>query len=206
MCGRFCLDSNLAAITEYFSLKQGVVLKPRFNIAPSQVIPVIRHPGTLEFITWGLRPSWLKADHNSFINARIETLTEKPAFKQALQKRRCLVVANGYYEWKQIGKIKQPFFISLPQRELFAFAGIWEGDTCAIITTEAQHSELKSIHERAPVVLTHENCKLWLNATTDINSVLNTIIDVKLPFNIAAVSTYVNSPQHDSVACIQSLQ
>lgn len=206
MCGRFCLDSNLAAITEYFSLTQQFVFKPRYNIAPLQVVPVIRKAGIIEFLTWGLRPSWLKAEHNSFINARLETLSEKPAFKGAFNKRRCLIIANGYYEWKQQGKIKQPYLISLPQRELFAFAGIWEGDTCAIITTSAKQLELKKIHERMPVLLTKEFCNLWLNPAAEINNLLEAIANNDQELIINPVSTHVNSTQHDSVACTLPLQ
>lgn len=206
MCGRFCLDADLSDIIEYFSLKHNVVLKPRYNIAPSQVIPVIREPGKLEFLSWGLRPSWLNVEHNAFINARLETLTEKPAFKQAINKRRCLIVANGYYEWKQIGNIKQPYFISLPSRALFAFAGIWDGDTCAIITTAAQQPELLQVHERMPVVLSKQNCDIWMNPSTKIQYVLNTVTQNNYNFSVNAVSTQVNSPQHDFFACTQPLQ
>lgn len=206
MCGRFCLDTDLATIIEYFSLRHNVVLKPRYNIAPSQVVPVIREPGKLEFLVWGLRPSWLKAEHNSFVNARLETLAEKPSFKQAFNKRRCLIVANGYYEWKQIGKIKQPYFISLPQRELFAFAGIWDGDTCSIITTPAQHAQLSGIHERMPVVLNKQYCDLWMSPEANIQELLNFTTNNNYQFVINAVSTQVNSPKHDSMVCTQPLQ
>jgi len=207
MCGRFCLDTDLDSVIKHFGLKQNVVLTPRYNIAPSQVVPVIRKPGQLEFLTWGLRPVWLKPEHNAFINARLETLTEKPAFKQAFQRRRCLVAANGYYEWRQIGNMKQPYFICLPQRELFAFAGMWDGDSCTIITMPAQQSELKAVHERMPLVLGQQDYDQWLNPAVNIDIIQNLIhTNTTQQFFVYPVPTQVNNPKHDSAACIQPLQ
>lgn len=207
MCGRFCLDTDLQSVIQHFELKQNVVLKPRYNIAPGQVIPVIRKPGYLEFLRWGLRPAWLKPEHNAFINARLETITEKPSFKQAFHKRRCLILANGYYEWRQIGKIKQPYFICLPQRELFAFAGIWDGDSCSIITMPAQQANIKLVHDRMPLVLNVSSYGQWLNYSENIQTIQNLIQEnIVQQFLVHPVSTQVNSPQHDSELCIQPLQ
>lgn len=207
MCGRFCLDADLDTVIKHFGLKQNVVLTPRYNIAPNQVVPVIRKPGQLEFLSWGLRPAWLNPEHNAFINARLETLTEKPAFKQSFQRRRCLIVANGYYEWRQIGNTKQPYFIRLSQRELFAFAGMWDGDSCTIITMPAQQPEIKAIHERMPLILNSQAYEQWLNPTVNIEIIHNLINKNITPqFLISPVSTQVNSPKHDSETCIQPLQ
>jgi len=207
MCGRFCLDADLDAVIKHFGLKQNVVLTPRYNIAPNQVVPVIRKLGQLEFLNWGLRPAWLNPEHNAFINARLETLTEKPAFKQSFQRRRCLIIANGYYEWRQIGNIKQPYFIRLPQRELFAFAGVWDGDSCTIITMSAQQVEIKAVHERMPLVLQPQVYEQWLNPSVNSAAIQNLIHNNTLQkFLISPVSTQVNSPKHDFATCMQPLQ
>lgn len=205
MCGRFCLDVDPGIIAQQFALSHTPLLTPRYNIAPAQPVPVIREPGKLDFLTWGLRPVWIKQDQQSFINARIETIHEKPAFRNAFKKRRCLVLANGYYEWKQIGKLKQPFYITLPGGELFAFAAVWENDTCAILTKPADIG-LHTIHARMPVILTPQNAAAWLNLKSselDINNLLvNSISAVKF----YPVSTKVNNPQHDFIECISALQ
>lgn len=207
MCGRFCLDADLDTVIKHFGLKQNVVLTPRYNIAPHQVVPVIRKPGQLEFLSWGLRPAWLSPEHSAFINARLETLTEKPAFKQAFQRRRCLIVANGYYEWRQIGNTKQPYFIRLSQRELFAFAGMWDGDSCTIITMPSQQAEIKAVHERMPLVLDPQTYEQWLNPTVNIEIIKNLIHNnITQQFLVSPVSTQVNSPKYDSATCIQPLQ
>lgn len=204
MCGRFCLTADLDEINAIFHLKHSVVLKPRYNIAPNQVIPVIRRPGELEFLTWGLRPSWLKEGQNSFINARLETLEERPAFKQAIKLRRCLILANGYYEWKQIGTRKQPYHFFLPDNKIFAFAGIYDGDTCAIITSPAMQEDLIQIHQRMPLVLPQKYYATWLDAKVK-NVNLHEYLQNDITFNVAAVSTKVNNPTNDFVECIKAL-
>lgn len=204
MCGRFCLYSDPLSIREHFVLQNSMVLTPRYNIAPTQVIPVIRTPGQLDFITWGLRPKWLKAEQNGFINARMETLQEKPAFKQAFKLRRCLIVANGYYEWKQLANVKQPYLISKPRHELFAMAGIWEADTCAIITSSAQ-SVLSSIHERMPLIIEPKHYALWLNANSSVADLQQCLHVCDQPLIAQPVSTKVNNPKHDFAECTQAL-
>ncbi len=207
MCGRFALSTEPKTIFEHFALTQHAVLIPRYNIAPSQVIPTIRTPGQLEFLVWGLRPKWLKEGQNSFINARMETITEKPAFKYAFNKQRCLIVADGYYEWKQIGNIKQPYYISLPQQGLFAFAGIWDNDTCAILTTPATQSALVSVHERMPVILTADQYATWLNAKSKVEQLQNCMLGTQLPIlQIFPVSSKVSNPKNDFYECIKPLQ
>lgn len=205
MCGRFCLDSDAAQIISTFNLHQNIVLTPRYNIAPLQLIPVIRTSGILEFITWGFRPDWLKPEQNSFINARIETLSERPAFKHAFRKQRCLIIATGFYEWKQIGTIKQPYFFSLPENKLFAFGGIYTGDTCAIITTQASQKEMVAIHQRMPLIITSDNYSAWLDPKTNIDKLQQQIQVTRSIFNVFAVSTKVNNPQNDFKECIKAL-
>ncbi len=205
MCGRFCLSTNTLQITAHFSLQNSAVLKPRYNIAPGQIIPVIRTAKQLDFLTWGLRPSWLKPEQNPFINARLETIAEKPAFKQAFKARRCLVIANGYYEWKLIGKHKQAYFISLPQQEVFAFAAIWEQDTCAIITTNAP-TNLAAVHARMPLVIPATYYDSWLNHKKPIDDLDLYSQANKLIFSASPVSTKVNNPLNDYIECTKALQ
>lgn len=205
MCGRFCLDATAEQIQQYFKLKNSAAFKPRYNIAPSQPIPVIRTTGQLDFLTWGLRPAWLKPDQKPFINARLETITQKPAFKTSFQKRRCLIIATGYYEWKEIGNRKQPYFISLPGRQLLAFAGIWVDDTCAIITKEAQ-PQLANLHARMPLIVDHKYFDFWLDPNISVQQLQKTSLETKADFITAPVSPQVNSPKFDSVECIHALQ
>lgn len=204
MCGRYCLDADADAVISTFQLTKNVILKPRYNIAPGQVVPVIRALGQLDFLTWGLRPAWLKADHNAFTNARLETINEKPAFKNALRNRRCLVIATGYFEWRIIGNAKQPYFISFDKKRLLAFAGLWENDTFAIITKPADKS-LQDIHERMPLIIAQDNYALWLNHSIDSTDVLHQVQKDEFIFAAHPVSTKVNNTKNDFAECILSL-
>lgn len=147
-------------------------LFPRYNIAPSQnVLTVVQHDGVREaaFLQWGLIPSWSK-DGRGFINARSETIENKPSFSESFQRRRCLIPADGFYEWERSGKIAQPYYFQLQDESPIAFAGIWDewqGNgkviaSCAIITTTANEL-LASIHDRMPVILRPESQDSWLN-------------------------------------------
>jgi putative SOS response-associated peptidase YedK len=204
MCGRICLNIDIDSLKHEFSLVNNVILKPRYNIAPGQVTPVLRKLNALEFMTWGFRPSWLKPDQNTFINARAETLLEKPAFKQAIKNRRCLIVATGYYEWKLIGTSKQPYYIFHSEHKTLALAGIWDGDGCAIITKPAQQ-DLLAIHERMPLIIKPEHYALWLNQKYDPD-LLSIVQKENITLSAYPVSTKVNSPKHDSSECILALQ
>lgn len=207
MCGRFALSADFLTVSSHFKLTRNSVLKPRYNIAPGQVIPVIRKAGELEFLTWGLKPKWLKDDQTAFTNARMETLIEKPAFSQAFKRQRCLIVADGYYEWKQIGKMKQPFYITLPQRELFAFAGLWDADTCAIITKDANQELISMVHDRMPVIVSADNYAAWLNPKSNPITLQECMQNAALPtLQVFPVSTKVNNPKYDFVECINALQ
>lgn len=206
MCGRFAFDSAIEEITEQFSLTQSVVLKPRYNIAPSQLIPVIRMPGKLEFLTWGLRPSWLPEGQNAFTNARMETIHEKPAFRHAFKQRRCLILTNGYYEWKQIGSSKQPYFITLPQQKLFAFGGLWENDTATIITKRAYQPEVLNVHERMPLIIHPEHFATWFDTKTSKENVQLVMQMQNTVLNVFPVSTKVNNPKNDILECTLALQ
>jgi putative SOS response-associated peptidase YedK len=174
MCGRYTLTSpeDIAARFGLGALAE-TRIEPRFNVSPSQAVPVIRtHNGEtgLEMMRWGFQPSWMKGNRPPPINARGETLLERPMFKGAANKGRCLIPANGFYEWKVIPgqKAKQPIHIRLKDGELFAFAGLWTrggdeiGPTCAIIAT-APNELVATIHDRMPVILTEHGERLWMD-------------------------------------------
>lgn len=222
MCGRFTLTADLEQLEERFSFHASPLsLTPRYNIAPSQaVLSIIRdEAGTRGgLLRWGLIPSWAKdADiGNRMINARAETVAEKPSFRRALQKRRCLIVADGFYEWRQEGKKKTPIFITLPSQAPFAFAGLWEtwrppdGEaihSCTIITT-TPNSLMESIHNRMPVILTRGAETVWLDRTiTEPEKLLPLLVPYPATEMAAyAVASLVNSPKNDSSACIVPVQ
>ena len=180
MCGRYTLVKPAKEISERFNVEVNKVYQPRFNAAPTQLMPVITSdsPEGLSWFYWGLVPAWSKdkAVSQKLINARAETLEEKASFRNALKKRRCLVPADGFYEWKPVGKkSKVPYRITLLQEELFAFAGLWEEyedeegqmiHTFTIVTTEANNA-LQSLHSRMPVILSKQAEKAWLNTAAE---------------------------------------
>jgi putative SOS response-associated peptidase YedK len=176
MCGRFTLRSNPRQIALAFDLTEVPELPARWNISPTQEIAVVRAaPGggrQLVFCRWGLVPSWADDPKigNRMINARAETVAEKPSFRTPLAKRRCLIVTDGFYEWQKTPDGKQPHYITLAKDEPFAFAGLWEHwqrgetafDSATIITTEANEL-LRPIHDRMPVIVPREEYGLWLD-------------------------------------------
>jgi putative SOS response-associated peptidase YedK len=177
MCGRYSITSAPEAIRAIFRYPERPDFPPRYNIAPTQPVPVVRlHEGERQFalMRWGLLPSWVK-DPRTFsllFNARGESVTEKPAFRAAMKRRRCLIPADGFYEWKAGGGRKQPYFIRARSGEPFAFAGQWETrtgpngeevDTAAIVTTAANRT-LSHLHGRMPVILPPDAFDLWLNS------------------------------------------
>ena len=224
MCGRFSLTANLTAVAQRFGVPrptaESAVWTPHYNIAPTKTVVVVGDDGTcyLAQMRWGLIPSWAKdpAIGNRMINARAETLAVKPTFRVALHKRRCLVVADGFYEWQKQGRGKQPFYIALKSQEPFGFAGLWEtwtardGEairTCTIITTEANEL-LKPIHDRMPVILTREAEAVWLDPTTEDPARLLPFLKPYAVQDMVAypVSPRVNNPSHDSPECTVPLR
>jgi putative SOS response-associated peptidase YedK len=172
MCGRFTLRHPNRIKFERFHRANLLPLEPRYNIAPSQdVLAIVQRGDESEpaFLKWGLVPSWSK-DVKGFINARSETLTEKASFSESFERRRCLIPADGFYEWQRSGRIAQPYYFQLRDEAPFAFAGIWDewqhGEetlrSCAIITTSANEL-LAPIHDRMPVILRPESHECWLN-------------------------------------------
>jgi putative SOS response-associated peptidase YedK len=222
MCGRFTLTTDLELLEERFSFcAKSLSYKPRYNIAPSQpVLAVIGDDkgARAGLLRWGLIPSWAKDTEigNRMINARSETIAEKPSFRRALQKRRCLILADGFYEWRKEGKKKTPLFISLASREPFAFAGLWEtwrppdGEpihSCTIITTTT-NSLMEPIHNRMPVILSRAAEALWLDRTIDDPQKLLPLLVpyAEMQMDAYEVALTVNSPKNDSPACVAPVQ
>jgi putative SOS response-associated peptidase YedK len=214
MCGRFSF-SEFDGIGERF-LIEPPTLKPNYNVAPSQDVPVIIYDGSnrLAMFRWGLIPFWAKDPSigNKMINARAETVDEKPSFKHSLQRKRCLVLADGFYEWKKEGSTKRPHRISLKNKDLFGFAGLWDtwkspaGDiinSCSIITT-SPNELMAVIHNRMPVILPREVEQLWLDqGITDSHFLKSLLKPYPADLMIAyEVSTLVNSPKNNGPECL----
>ncbi len=222
MCGRFSLTAPGQLWFEIFGLPDPPAWAPRYNIAPTQPVAAVLVPpdqGQRQFrlLQWGLIPSWAKdpgvgAD---MINARAEMAATKPAFRAAFRRRRCLVLADGFYEWSRQGRKKQPFCIRLRDGRPFAFAGLWEHwerpeggaiDSCALLTTEP-NALIQPLHHRMPVILDPEAYELWLDPAVQEVDVLQTFLRPYPPEEMTAyaVSTRVNNPANDSPECIEPL-
>ena len=225
MCGRYVLTSDGQTLARVFNAEPGVTVKPRYNIAPSQPIPIIRAsqqppdkgPGRrLVMVRWGLVPRW--ADDPSIgyrmINARAETAASKPAYRAAMKYRRCLVPADGFFEWqKQPGGGKQPHLIQMADGAPFAFAGLWEHwqdengnelETATILTTDP-NPLLARLHDRMPVILPAEHYDAWLDPANQHPNQLTPLLQ-PYPAELMLdrpVSRYVNSPSHDDPRCIE---
>lgn len=212
MCGRYSLTSSLSELAQRFefdSEPEGIV--PRYNVAPTQqVLAVVGgEPRRAGFMRWGLIPSWSKDGPSSrpLINARAETVAEKPSFRDSLKRRRCLILADGFYEWQTAGDAKRPMRVTMRSGEPFAFAGLWskwtdsEGScisSCAIITTAA-NEVLKPIHHRMPVILSKEVEDLWLDTALDDSQTLTQFLEPYPDDALEAfeVSALVNSASND---------
>lgn len=219
MCGRFQLSVKGKHISERFNVEVfDEMYSPNFNCTPSQKLSVITNlePEKLNYFKWGLVPFWSKDPNIGFklINARAESIEEKPAFKTAFSKRRCLIPANGFYEWKKQGKQKIPYRIFLKTEEIFAIAGIWETwndaegkalQTFSIITT-ASNSIMKDIHNRMPVILNQHDEQAWLYEKDEIY--LKKLLQ---PFNTTKMKAYqisdkVNSPINNTAEIIERFE
>ncbi len=251
MCGRFTLTTPTDEISEYFRILEGGAgfarhrHRPRYNIAPTQEVACVRRrvspeeqgAATRELVEmrWGLIPSWAKDPGigSRMINARSETVAEKPAYREAFRRRRCLVVADGFYEWKRMKGTKQPYFIYLENRQPFAFAGLWESwrprhghlddlvgagrptvpltssgrvESCSFLTT-GPNELVKDIHDRMPVILPPERWDAWLDPEFDD---VEELAGFLLPYAAGhmrahPVSTHVNKPANDDPACTAPL-
>ena len=215
MCGRFAFYSPAEAAAALFQFEPGLPTEPRYNIAPTQLIPVVRpaREGGRELVMlrWGLVPFWAKDPSigNRMINARAETLAEKPAYRHAFGKRRCLILADGFYEWRTEGRGKTPYFISLDGGEPFAFAGLWESWTdrssgeslqTAVIVTTAASAFLAELHDRMPVVLQPDTAGDWLAGEP---GALDTAIAGPPRFKAWPVDRKVNDARNEGPGLLQ---
>jgi putative SOS response-associated peptidase YedK len=222
MCGRFTLSTPAQTLQQIFDLSETPDLPPRYNIAPSEAIAAIRLPEPqaghrLDLLRWGLVPPWAKEPDVGarMINARSETVATNPAFRTAFRRRRCLVPADGFYEWQRLERRKQPFYIRMRDGLPFAFAGLWEhwegpqGDvleTCTILTTEP--SELvRPVHDRMPVILDPKDWDLWLDPTMHEPERLQSLLRPYPAEKMIAfpVGQTVNNPANDHEECIAPL-
>jgi putative SOS response-associated peptidase YedK len=218
MCGRYKLSRRKQIVEEYFdTTSSDEDWIPRYNVAPTQPVPVIRqHPKEpvrkLSLMKWGFVPSWAKDPSAAarMINARSETASTLPAFRDALKFRRCLIPADGFYEWQRSGKTKQPFCFEVRDGELFAFAGIWDRwqgggiavKTCSILTT-TPNAVTSAVHDRMPVILDQDNYDLWLDAEMrDVTAASDLLrpYDARL-MRCYPVSTRVNNVANDDEEC-----
>jgi putative SOS response-associated peptidase YedK len=209
MCGRFTLTSEIKELQDHFKARGPVKYHPSYNISPSHEIPVVRGGNSgREIVTcrWGLVPHWSKPDSTyKAINARAETLAKKPYFRDAYRKRRCLIPANGFYEWKQENHYKQPCYFRLKDENLMGFAGLWEYwegmdnrfESCTIITTTA-NAIMKPVHDRMPVIISPKDYELWLGTGGE-----SLLAPYPGTMYCHPVSTYVNNPKNDGKDLIE---
>jgi putative SOS response-associated peptidase YedK len=219
MCGRFAFYSPHEAVAQLFGILDAPEVQPRYNIAPTQFIPTVRHDAAavrrLALLYWGLVPSWAKEKSIGarMINARGETLRDKPSFRNAFKRRRCLVLADGYYEWQALAQGKQPHFIRMRSGQPFAMAGLWETwreaegseplESCAIVTT-SPNEELARIHDRMPVILPPEQYDFWLDRRNEDLETLSRLL-VGYPseaMEAVPVSKRVNNARNDGADLI----
>ncbi len=217
MCGRYTLATPVEALAEEFGVAGPLPeIPPSYNLAPTQEVAVVLVDGErrLEMLRWGLIPSWADDPQigSRMINARSETVSEKPSFRGAFRKRRCLIPADGFYEWQRTGNGKQPYHIHAKDGSPLAFAGLWEnwsGDgeeirSCTILTTEA-NKVVGEIHHRMPVILAPENYEMWLDP--DLHDA-DRLTPLPTPYPSEAleaypVSRFVNNPSNDDERCVE---
>jgi putative SOS response-associated peptidase YedK len=222
MCGRFTLTRLEHKLADVFDIQDVPEWQAQFNVAPTQtVITVLHHSEhnrVFELLHWGLIPSWSKDPSiaSKLINARSETVAEKPSFRSAFKKRRCLIIADGFYEWQRTEGKKQPFYFQVQGKQPFGFAGLWEEwhssegeqiNTCTILTTSA-NSLMAPVHDRMPVILKPEDYNLWLDPQVQDSRKVQPLLQ---PFPAEAmtaypVSTIVNSPKNNKPECIAPVE
>jgi putative SOS response-associated peptidase YedK len=220
MCGRFTLTTTPEEVAEHFGLAETPQLSPRFNVTPGQAIATIARSREsarpmLALRRWGLVPAWAKDAKlgSRMINARVETVGEKPAFRSAFRERRCLVPADGFYEWApRPGGSKQPYHVAFPERRCFAIAGLWERwrdpagaplETCTLLTTAAG-ARLRAVHDRMPVIVAPADYGRWLDPDADPAAALEGILRSApgAALELHAVGRRVNDPRFDDPACL----
>jgi putative SOS response-associated peptidase YedK len=223
VCGRYAFFSPAEAVRRTFDLAEVPELEPRYNVAPTQDVPAVRagegSARAFAMLHWGLVPKWAedRGIGNRMINARAETLAEKPAFREAFRKRRCLVLADGWYEWQAAPGGKQPHFVRLKDARLIAFAGLWERwkdpatgsmlESCTIVTTDAAES-IRKIHERMPVVLGEAHWDRWLDTAFSDTGKLSELLVPCDPKALEAwpVGREVNAPKNQGPGLIERVR
>jgi putative SOS response-associated peptidase YedK len=218
MCGRYTLRTPVEKLAEEFGFDAtSVELPPNYNVAPTQEVAAVLSEGgerRLELLRWGLIPSW--ADDpgigSRMINARAETAPEKPSFRRAFRERRCLIPADGFYEWKRMNGTKQPYYIRMREGHPFAFAGLWEGwkddggpeiRSCAILTT-APNALAGDIHDRMPVILPVGAYDAWLDPEAEKEELVALLAPYpEAEMEAYPVSRFVNSPSNNDPRCIE---
>jgi putative SOS response-associated peptidase YedK len=223
MCGRFTLEKSIGDLATLFQVAPLPMAAERFNIAPTQPIVVVRvvpegQEREVTHVRWGLIPGWAKdpAALPLLINARAETAAEKPAFRGALKYRRCLVPADGFFEWQRIGKERQPFHMRRRDGAPFALAGLWERwlgpdgseiDTCALLTTEANEL-MRPIHDRMPVILEPAEFDVWLDPSVQDVEMIRPLLRPYPSEAMVAfpVSPLVSNARHDDPQCVLPLE
>jgi putative SOS response-associated peptidase YedK len=222
MCGRFTLTSTASELAQRFELHESPPLAARFNIAPSQEVATVRRPAAddprvCELRRWGLVPHWARDPGigSRMINARCETLAERRAFRSAYRKRRCLIPADGFFEWRRRGGVAQPYYIHLAADGPMAFAGLYERwtspagevvDSCTVITTEA-NERVQAVHDRMPVILDPADFETWLDPDFAEPAQLARLL-APCPadwLELYAVSPRVNDPRCDTPECVEPL-
>lgn len=222
MCGRYTLTATNEELAEVFGLLDVPALAPRYNIAPTQQVPVLRVLETspqrlLHLLRWGLIPHWAKdrSIGSRMINARCESVDTKPAFREAFRRRRCLPLSDGFYEWQRLGTKKQPYYIRRSDGQPFAFAGLWERwqgpddaqiESYTILTTQP-NDLVGPLHDRMPVILSPEDYDLWLDPKVQDAQRLTPLLRpcASAEFVADPVGTRVNSPANDDPACVVPL-
>jgi len=217
MCGRYTLRTPVDSLVEAFEIDEyPASIIPNYNTAPTQEVAAVVEEDEkrkLEVLRWGLIPSWAKdaAIGNKMINARAETVSEKPSFRSAFKKRRCLILADGFYEWQKTDNGKQPFYIKMEDDSPFAFAGLWEIwkdeeeiRSCTIITTEANNL-MDEIHHRMPVILHPEDYGMWLDPDFDEKEPLTSLLKPYPSDTMEAytVSRRVNKPSNNEPSVVE---
>lgn len=216
MCGRFVINIPLSVFIKFFGISEVGDVQPRFNVAPTQSVPVIREASDgsrrLSAMRWGLVPAWAKEFGDGLINARAETVNEKPSFRQAFRQRRCIIPASGFYEWQKHNGKKIPHYVKMSGDVPMPFAGLWESwrspegqvlESCAILTTAANPA-IAPIHDRMPVILHPDEFSLWLDREVHEADRLAPLF---APYpadrlEVYPVSSLVNSPANDAPSCI----
>jgi putative SOS response-associated peptidase YedK len=213
MCGRAALTATREDLREAFGLDEAPDLPPRYNIHPSQLVSVMRAPGKLELLRWGLVPAWARDGKigQKLALARLETIASKPAFREAARHRRCLVVVSGFYEWQRAGtKASIPFLFRRSDERPFTLAGVWDRwvsrdgeilESCAIVT-QAARPPMQAVHDRMPVVLEREAWSRWLDPSLPVSEAT---LEGHGPDLVGfAVGSHVNDPRHDDMECMRA--